>query len=156
MSALVRKFEDNILARQVVERLVSGASEAVKEKHRRVFENTSKQTIGATITALSKQNRPWKGQEVEIKYTHTKALLGIEDRLVGVDQTETLLLDLGFAPRQIRRFQGDHYFFSVDTSDKDSLGNLQQVVNRDLVVEEVETLLRHVGWEKSLEPYPYT
>ena len=156
MSALVRKFEDNVLARQVVERLVSGASEAVKEKHRRVFKNTSKRTIGATITALSKQDRPWKGQEVEIKYTHTKALLGIEDRLVGVNQTETLLLDLGFEPRQIRRFQGDHYFFSVDTSDRDSLGNLQQVVNRDLVVEEVETLLRHAGWEKSMEPYIYT
>jgi pimeloyl-ACP methyl ester carboxylesterase len=155
MSVLVRKFEDNVLARQVVERLVSGASEAVKEKHRRVFENTSKRTIGATITALSKQDRPWKGQAVEIKHTNTKALLGIEDRLVGVAQTEALLLDLGFDPRQIKRFQGDHYFFSVDTSDRDSLGNLQQVVNRDLVVEEIETLLIQAGWEKSLEPYSY-
>jgi pimeloyl-ACP methyl ester carboxylesterase len=156
MSDLVRKFEDNLLARQVVERLVRGASEAVKEKHRRVFENTSKRTIGSTITALSKQDRPWKGQEVEVKHINMKVLLGIEDRLVGVAPTETLLLDLGFDPRQMKRFQGDHYFFSVDTSDRDSLGNLQQVVNRDLVVEEIEALLTQAGWEKSLEPYPYT
>lgn len=156
MSKLVRKFEDNVLARQIVERLVSGASEAVKEKHRRVFENTSKRTIGATITALSKQDRPWKGQEVRIKDVNMKALLGIEDRLVGVAQTEALLLDLGFHPSQIKRFQGDHYFFSVDTSDRDSLGNLQQVVNRDLVVEEIEALLTQAGWERSLEPYSYT
>jgi hypothetical protein len=156
VSDLIRKFEDNVLARQVVERLVSGASEAVKEKHRRVFENTSKRTIGSTIVYLSKQDRPWKGQEVEIKHTNTKALLGLEDRMVGVAQTETLLLDLGFDPKQIKRFQGDHYFFSVDTSDRDSLGNLQQVINRDLVVEEIETLLTQAGWEKSLEPYSYT
>jgi hypothetical protein len=153
MSELVRKLEDNVLARQVVERLVSGASEAVKEKHRRVFENTSKRTTGATIAALSKQDRPWKGQEVKIKYTHTKALLGLEDRLVGVAPTEALLLDLGFDPSQIRQLQGDHYFFSVDTSDRDSLGNLQQVVNRDLVVEEIETLLTQAGWKKSLKSY---
>lgn len=156
MSDFVRKFEENVLARQIVERLVSGASEAVKEKHRRVFENTSKRTIGSTITALSKQDRPWKGQEVKIKDTNTKALLGIEDRLVGVAQTESLLLDLGFHPSQIKRFQGDHYFFSVDTSDRDSLGNLQQVINRDLVIEEIETLLTRAGWEKSLEPHTYT
>jgi hypothetical protein len=156
VSDLIRKFEDNVLARQVVERLVSGASEAVKEKHRRVFENTSKRTIGSTIVYLSKQDRPWKGQEVEIKHTNTKALLGLEDRMVGVAQTEALLLDLGFDPKQIKRFQGDHYFFSVDTSDRDSLGNLQQVINRDLVVEEIETLLTQAGWEKSLEPYSYT
>lgn len=155
MSDFVRKFEENVLARQIVERLVSGASEAVKEKHRRVFENTSKRTIGSTITALSKQDRPWKGQEVKIKDTNTKALLGIEDRLVGVAQTEALLIDLGFHPSQIKRFQGDHYFFSVDTSDRDSLGNLQQVINRDLVIEEIETLLIRAGWEKSLEPYAY-
>ena len=156
MSALVRKFEDNVLARQVVERLVSGASEAVKEKHLLVFENTSKRTIGSTIAYLRKQDRPWKGQEIEIKDTNTKALLGIEDRLVGVVPTETLLLDLGFDPRQIKRFQGDHYFFSVDTSDRDSLGNLQQVVNRDLVVEEIEAVLTQAGWEKFLEPYSHT
>jgi pimeloyl-ACP methyl ester carboxylesterase len=151
MSDLVRKFQDNVLARRIVERLVSGASEAVKEQHRRVFENTSKRTIGSTIASLSKQERPWKGREVEIKYTNTKALLGIEDRLVGVVPAETLLLDLGFDPKQIMRFQGDHYFFSVDTSDRDSLGNLQQVVNRDRVIEEIETLLKQAGWEKSLE-----
>jgi pimeloyl-ACP methyl ester carboxylesterase len=156
LSALVGKFEDNVLARQVVERLVSGASEAVKEKHRRVFENTSKRTIGATITALSKQDRPWKGQEVKIKDTNTKALLGLEDRLVGVAQAEALLLDLGFHPCQIKRLQGDHYFFSVDTSDRHSLGNLQQVVNRDLVVEEIKALLTQAGWERSLQPYFYT
>ena len=151
MSDLVRKFEDNVLARQIVERLVSGASEAVKEKHRRVFENTSKRTIGSTIASLSKQDRPWKGQEVEIKYTNTKALLGIEDRLVGVIPTVTLLFDLGFDPRQIMLFPGDHYFFSVDTSDRDSLGNLQQVVNRDLVIEEIEMLLTQAGWERSID-----
>jgi len=156
ISNLVRKFEDNVLARQIVERLVSGASEAVKEKHRQVFENTSKRTIGSTIAALSKEDRPWKGQEAEIKYINMKVLLGIEDRLVGVAPTETLLLNLGFEPSQITRFQGDHYFFSVDTSDRESLGNLQQVVNRDLVVEEIETLLTQARWEKSLEPYPYT
>jgi len=150
MSDLVRKFEDNVLARQIVERLVSGASEAVKEKHRRVFENTSKRTIGSTIASLSKQDRPWKEQEVKIKYTNTKALLGIEDRLVGVIPTVTLLFDLGFDPKQIMLFPGDHYFFSVDTSNRDSLGNLQQVVNRDLVVEEIETLLTQAGWKKSL------
>jgi hypothetical protein len=151
MSDLVRRFEDNFLSRQVVERLVSGASETVKEKHRRVFENTSKRTIGSTIASLSKQDRPWKGHDIEIKYTHTKALLGIEDRLVGVTPTVTLLFDLGFDPRQIMLFPGDHYFFSVDTSDRDSLGNLQQVVNRDLVIEEIETLLTQAGWERSLE-----
>jgi pimeloyl-ACP methyl ester carboxylesterase len=150
ISDFVRRFEDNILARQIVERLVSGASEAVKEKHRQVFENTSKRTIGSTIAFLSKQDRPWKGQDVEIKSTNTKALLGIEDRLVGLVPTETLLLDLGFDPGQIMRFQGDHYFFSVDTSDRDSLGNLQQVVNRDLVVEEIEALLTQAGWKKYL------
>jgi hypothetical protein len=121
-----------------------------------VFENTSKRTIGSTIAYLSKQDRPWKEQEIEIKYTNTKVLLGIEDRLVGVAPTETLLLDLGFDPRQIKRFQGDHYFFSVDTSDRDSLGNLQQVVNRDLVVEEIEAVLTQAGWEKFLEPYSHT
>jgi pimeloyl-ACP methyl ester carboxylesterase len=125
--ALLDKLKEK-LAPWLIKELISGASEAVKAEHLKIFEKTSKGTLAQTFYALGqaeepRQRRRWKDFQV---------ILGHKDRLVGVAPMLNLLEDLGFRSENIRVVLGDHYLFSAG---RQTLRNHGE--NRDILVQEI-------------------
>jgi pimeloyl-ACP methyl ester carboxylesterase len=117
-----------MLAPRLINELISGASEAVKAEHLRIFEKTSKGTLAQTFYALGQAEKP--GQRRWWK--NFRVILGHKDRLVGVAPMLNLLEDLGFRTENIRVVLGDHYLFSSGLKTRRSHGE-----NRDILLEEI-------------------
>jgi len=99
----------NSLSPMVINQLITGASKTVQATHKKVFKNTSKETLAFSFYAMGQakipsRNKNWKNFNI---------ILGNGDRLVGLVPMLELLAELGFTSRQIRTVLGDHYFFSV-------------------------------------------
>ncbi|HMR63215.1 MAG TPA: alpha/beta hydrolase [Anaerolineae bacterium] len=100
----------NAMAPHVIELLGSGASQAVKDEHLRVYNHTSFGTISQVLyamgAAVTKPNRS--------DWSRFRVALGHRDRVVNVNNMLDLLEELNFNANQIRVMLGDHYFFSYD------------------------------------------
>ncbi|MFQ5611451.1 MAG: alpha/beta fold hydrolase [Anaerolineae bacterium] len=103
------RFKDK-LAPGVVKGLISGASQAVKNEHERIFATTAKGTLAQTFFAMGLaeehpvQQRTW---------SRFRVIFGHRDRLVSLNLALELMAQLGLQSENVRVLLGDHYFFSV-------------------------------------------
>jgi len=125
--ALLDKLKEK-LAPWLISELISGASEAVKAEHLKIFERTDKGTIAQTFYALGQAEEPRRRR----RWENFRVILGHKDRLVGVAPMLSLLEDLGFRSEDIRVVLGDHYLFSASRQTRRSHGE-----NRDILLEEI-------------------
>lgn len=116
------------LAPWLIKEMISGASEAVKAEHLRIFGKTSKGTLAQTFFALGQAEEPHRRR----RWKNFRVILGHKDRLVGVAPMLNLLEDLGFRNENIRVVLGDHYLFSPALKTRRGHGE-----NRDILVEEI-------------------
>ncbi|MBN1220583.1 MAG: alpha/beta hydrolase [Anaerolineae bacterium] len=97
------------LAVSVTELLASNASQAVKDEHVRIFQQTDKGTVAQVFYAL--------GLAEEIPpprdWGNVFVMLGHKDRLVALGPTLDLLENMGLHSWNLDVMLGDHYFFSV-------------------------------------------
>lgn len=118
----------NSLSPVVINQLIAGASKTVQATHKKVFKNTSKETLAFSFYAMGQAKIPSRNKS----WKNFKIILGNNDRLVGLVPMLDLLAGLGFGSRQIRTVLGDHYFFSVG---KNSLKFHQE--GREIALEEI-------------------
>jgi pimeloyl-ACP methyl ester carboxylesterase len=125
--SLLDKLKEK-LAPWLISELISGASEAVKAEHLKIFAGTDKGTIAQTFYALGQAEEPRRRR----RWENFRVILGHKDRLVGVAPMLGLLEDLGFRSEDIRVVLGDHYLFSASRQTRRSHGE-----NRDILLEEI-------------------
>jgi len=125
--SLLDKLKEK-LAPWLISELISGASEAVKAEHLKIFAGTDKGTIAQTFYALGQAEEPRRRR----RWENFRVILGHKDRLVGVAPMLNLLEDLGFRSEDIRVVLGDHYLFSASRQTRRSHGE-----NRDILLEEI-------------------
>jgi pimeloyl-ACP methyl ester carboxylesterase len=132
--SLLDKLKEKLAPRLIGE-LISGASEAVKAEHLKIFARTDKGTLAQTFYALGQAEEPRRRR----RWENFRVILGHKDRLVGVAPMLNLLEDLGFRSEDIRVVLGDHYLFSASRQTRRSHGE-----NRDILLEEILQL--HEGY----------
>jgi hypothetical protein len=103
---------DQVVSPTVLDALTEGATAAVQDVHRRVYDATPKTVTARTFIAMGQIQRhpdshPWDLMRV---------ILGHRDRLVGLVPMIDLLQELAFNIDQIRVVAGTHYLFSVGNS----------------------------------------
>jgi len=118
----------SLLAPSIVEGLIGAASQAVKDEHVRLFNETPKGALAQTFFAMGAIPRQVKPR----RWRHFHVVLGHKDRLVGIKPMLDLLEELGFTSDQVRVVLGDHYLFSVSRQSR----RLHRH-NRDVVVEKI-------------------
>ncbi len=117
------------LAPALVNELISGASQAVKNEHVRVFERTSKGTLAQTFYAMGLAEMPPQRDTWE----NFRVILGDEDRLVGLAPMLRLLDELGLPSRNVKVVFGGHYLFSPSLTTRKRHGeNKETVINEIL------------------------
>ncbi|MBN1992795.1 MAG: alpha/beta hydrolase [Anaerolineae bacterium] len=97
------------LAVPIMDLLAANASQAVKDEHVRIFQQTDKGTIAQVFFALglSEETAPPRD------WSNVFVMLGHKDRLVALGPTLDLLESMGLHSWNIQVVLGDHYFFSV-------------------------------------------
>lgn len=118
------------LAPRVIEFLGSGASNAVKDEHIRVFESTSFGTLAQTIYAMG----ALAVKPERTDWPRFQVALGNRDRLVNLNSMLDLLEILDIRAHQIRLALGDHYFFSHDYQSPHSHKHNREAVFQDLLL----------------------
>lgn len=131
--SLLDKFKDR-MATSVVQALISGASQAVKREHERIFATTAKGTVAQSFFAmgLASEQPP-----IQRAWPRFRVLFGHRDRLVSLSVALELMAELGLRSDNVRVVLGDHYFFSVANQSRRLHGP-----NRQIVLEEILALHR--------------
>jgi hypothetical protein len=128
---LLDRLKDK-MATSVVQALISGASQAVKREHERVFATTAKGTLAQSFFAMG------LGSEEPISqrsWPRFRVLFGHRDRLVTLNVALELMAQLGLQSENVRVMLGDHYFFSVANKTRRLHGP-----NRTAVLDEILAL----------------
>jgi pimeloyl-ACP methyl ester carboxylesterase len=126
--SLLDKLKEK-LAPWLIQELISGASEAVKAEHLRIFERTSKGTLAQTFYALGQAEEPRRRR----RWKNFRVILGHRDRLVGETPMLDLLEDLGFRSKNIRVVLGDHYLFSASLKTRRSHGGNRDILRKEIL-----------------------
>ena len=97
------------LAQPLIQLLAANASQAVKQEHVRIFQQTAKGTSAQTFFALglAEETPPPRS------WDNVFVMLGHKDRLVAVKPTLDYMETLGLNSCNIQVVMGDHYFFSI-------------------------------------------
>jgi pimeloyl-ACP methyl ester carboxylesterase len=117
------------LAPTVVERLIAGASQRVKNEHQRIFASTAKGTIAQTFYALGQLKRKPPRRD----WSNFKVVLGHSDRLVALLPTLSLMEELGLNSSNIRTVLGDHYLFSVGRETRRTHSENAEIVLKEIL-----------------------
>jgi hypothetical protein len=117
------------MAPHVIELLGSGASQAVKDEHLRVYNHTSFGTVSQVLHAMGAA----VANPSRSDWSHFRVALGHRDRLVNVNNMLDLLEELNFNANQIRVMLGDHYFFSYDPASPLSHQRNQKILLKELL-----------------------
>jgi pimeloyl-ACP methyl ester carboxylesterase len=114
--------------------LVAGASEEVKEMHSVQYEATPRGITGSTFMAMGRL----KNYEIARDFSTMKVMLGHRDPLVGLVNMMDLLQKMEFPAANIHVVPGTHYMFSV--GHESPMNAYQHAQNREMVVDDILTL----------------
>ena len=121
----------------MINTLVAGASDLVKQIHSNQYAETPRGITGATFMAMGRLNN----YEIAHEYKLMRVILGHRDPLVGLVDMMDLLCKLEFPAANLHVLPGTHYLFSVGT--ETHLNAYQHAQNRELVVEDILDLHYH-------------
>lgn len=111
--------------------LVMGASQKVKDLHSHQYGDTARGVTGATFMAMGRLNN----YEIARDFRLMRVMLGHRDPLVGLVEMMDLLMKLEFPASHLHVVPGTHYMFSVGT--EHPLNAMQHAQNREMVVHDV-------------------
>lgn len=115
----------------MLDALVAGATEYVKDLHSKQYDATPRGITGATFMAMGRLNN----YEIARDFRAMRVMLGHRDPLVGLTEMIDLLMKLEFPAANLHVVPGTHYMFSVGT--ETSMNAYQHAQNRELVVEDI-------------------
>jgi pimeloyl-ACP methyl ester carboxylesterase len=115
----------------MLETLVTGASNYVKEIHSKQYNETARGITGATFMAMGRLNN----MEIAHDFKLMRVMLGHRDPLVGLVDMMDLMMKLEFPASHIHVVPGTHYMFSV--GNENSMNAYQHAQNREMVVEDI-------------------
>lgn len=111
--------------------LVAGATDYVKEIHSQQYQETPRGITGATFMAMGRLSN----YEIARNFDLMRVMLGHRDPLVGLLSMMDLLGKLEFPAANLHVVPGTHYIFSV--GNETPLNAYQHAQNRELVVEDI-------------------
>lgn len=111
--------------------LVAGSSEEVKQIHSDQYEATPRGITGATFMAMGRL----KNYEIARDFSTMKVMLGHRDPLVGLINMMDLLQKMEFPAANIHVVPGTHYMFSVGY--ETPMNAYQHAQNREMVVDDI-------------------
>jgi pimeloyl-ACP methyl ester carboxylesterase len=119
---------EKLIAPRLIETLAGpGSSLHVRAQHKRIFDSTPEGVIAQTFAAMGDLEAHFDRSE----WPDFVTFLGDKDVLVGLQPTLDWLLSINFRRDQIRKVQGDHYFFSVGGAAE------KHAANRELVIKDI-------------------
>jgi pimeloyl-ACP methyl ester carboxylesterase len=115
----------------MINTLVAGATDHVKEIHSRQYSETPRGITGATFMAMGRLSN----YEIPRNFHTMRVMLGHRDALVGLLPMMDLLGKLEFPAANIHVVPGTHYMFSI--GNETPMNAYQHAQNRELVVEDI-------------------
>jgi len=100
---------ERLVSPRILETLSNGASEEVRQEHRRIYDATPRSVTARTLAAMG----TIKDTPMPKKWEFMQVFLGHKDVLVGLLPMLDLLNQLQFDVNQIKVTLGTHYFFSI-------------------------------------------
>jgi len=125
---------ERLLKPTILKNLAAGATDFVKEIHRKQYDETPRGITGATFMAMGRL----ANYEIARDWGTFRVMLGHRDPLVGLIDMMDLLGKLELPAGNIRVVPGTHYMFSVGNETPHNA--YQHAQNRDLVVQDVLAL----------------
>ncbi|MEQ8672847.1 MAG: alpha/beta hydrolase [Aggregatilineales bacterium] len=125
---------ERFLKPTILKNLAAGATNEVKEIHRKQYDETPRGITGATFMAMGRL----ANYEIARDWDLFRVMLGHRDPLVGLTDMMDLLGKLELPAGNTRVVPGTHYMFSVGSETPRNA--YQHAQNRDLVVQDILAL----------------
>jgi pimeloyl-ACP methyl ester carboxylesterase len=119
---------EGIVSPRILDVLTAGASDAVIDEHRRIYETTPRSVTARTFAAMG----TIKQHPESMAWEHMRVTLAHRDVLVGLIPMLDLLEELNVPVAQVRVVMGTHYLFSLG----DEMRKVHEQ-NRKLVIEDI-------------------
>lgn len=116
---------------EMLNTLVAGATENVKQLHSAQYSRTPRGVTGATFMAMGRLSN----YEIARDFSLMRVMLGHRDPLVGLTAMMDLLGKLEFPAANIHVVPGTHYMFSVGR--ETPMNAYLHAQNRELVIEDI-------------------
>jgi len=115
IGAIIEKAQKGIFAKPIIDQLIPGATDGVKNLHLASFRETGSETIARTILDLYLYSLDTSSFNETMHEANVWAVISKKDRLVSFDEIKSLLLNSVYIdPEKLIETLGDHYSWVIE------------------------------------------